>query len=356
MPENVLTFLRHKHDIDTYLLSLLQSKRKAFVAHQFTSSLFEYLELFVQSGKTVRGSLFLEAVFEFDPDASLEKYLPVAAGIELIHSSLLIQDDFMDQDDSRRGMVALHSKEYKHAQQQLFRRPGVYAPSAVMCATDIVFFLAFEQIGSVVHDAQKVWYFMAQEYAHVGFAQWQDVVFAHEMSQSNKLKEIENVYKYKTARYTFVMPVLAAGLLCGVSENALKDLEAILESIGMIFQIRDDHLSLFGDEMVTGKPVGGDVIENKKTMHRYYFFKALSKLPKKQRTEVSALYGKQALTQQEIHSIQQLHDEFGVTEIMQKKIDTYIHSIATKTNKLPVSKEFKKQLMVMTRFVAEREK
>lgn len=357
MPQKTLKFLQHKKKVDRYLSKLITRKKKLFTNHTLAAASFDYLEQFVQSGKCVRGSLFLATILEFDEKRDLKEYLPIAAGIEIIHSSLLIQDDFMDQDDARRGMDALHSIEYKKAQKELYRRPGVYAPSAVMCATDIFFFLAFEQITSALKkDKSDVWTYIANEYANVGFAQWQDAVFAYESEGEDTFAEIENVYRYKTARYTFVMPVLVAAYLCDLDKKVIKKLEHIFEEIGMIFQMRDDYLNLFGDEEITGKPVGGDVVENKKTMYRYHLFNKLKKVSKAKGEAVMSLYGKPVLTQKEIQLLQEMHHKLGVTDIIQDIIDSNITDITKQVEKLNVSEKYKKEILVMTQFVANREK
>lgn len=357
MQQQTLKFLKYKKKIDNYLSKLIAKKKRLYTNHTLAAAAFDYLEEFVKSGKSVRGCLFLATILEFDKNLDIKKYLPVAAGIEIIHSSLLIQDDYMDQDDSRRGMEALHTIEYKKAQNESYRRPSVYSPSAVMCATDIFFFLAFEQITSgLKDDSPEVWRYISNEYMHVGLAQWQDVVFAYESEGEDTLKEIENVYRYKTARYTFVMSVLVAAYVCNIDKKVSKKLESIFEKIGMIFQMRDDYLNLFGDEKITGKPVGGDVIENKKTMYRYYLFLKLKTVSKSQREKVKSLYGKSTLTQKEILLLQKVHSELGVTHTIENIIESCIKDIFNKVNKLAVSEQFKKEIVVITEFVANRNK
>ena len=41
----------------------------------------------------------------------------------------------------------------------------------------------------------------------------------------------------------------------------------------MIFQIRDDELGVMGNTAKTGKPVGADIREGKKTLIYYYLMK-----------------------------------------------------------------------------------
>ena len=73
--------------------------------------------------------------------------------------------------------------------------------------------------------------------------------------------------RYKTGRYSFSLPLLAGAMLADAPAELRGKLETFGESIGLLFQIRDDELGLFGDERELGKPVGSDVREGKKTHH-----------------------------------------------------------------------------------------
>ena len=78
--------------------------------------------------------------------------------------------------------------------------------------------------------------------------------------------DILRMYKYKTGRYSFSLPLLAGALIAGAHRDLREKLEAFGENLGLLFQIRDDELGLFGDEKELGKPVGSDVREGKKTI------------------------------------------------------------------------------------------
>lgn len=84
---------------------------------------------------------------------------------------------------------------------------------------------------------------------------------------------IENyllMIKYKTAFYSFYLPVALAWTLAG--HESLSDISKfILFSLGEHFQIQDDYLDCFGDPTIIGK-VGTDIQEGKCT---WLFVKAL---------------------------------------------------------------------------------
>jgi geranylgeranyl diphosphate synthase type I len=54
-----------------------------------------------------------------------------------------------------------------------------------------------------------------------------------------------------------------------IADASLKDLEKLSnygKYLGISFQIVDDILGIFGDSKITGKPIGYDIIEGKKTI------------------------------------------------------------------------------------------
>jgi geranylgeranyl diphosphate synthase type II len=53
-------------------------------------------------------------------------------------------------------------------------------------------------------------------------------------------------------------------LIAGASEDECDNLYDYGYSLGLAFQVADDYLDAFGDEKVFGKPIGGDILNNKK--------------------------------------------------------------------------------------------
>jgi farnesyl diphosphate synthase len=97
------------------------------------------------------------------------------------------------------------------------------------------------------------------------------------------------IVKYKTAFYSFYLPVACAMYMNGISDKkSHDDARTILLKMGEYFQIQDDFLDCFGDPAVTGK-VGTDIEDNKCS---WLIVQALSRASVEQRAVLEANYGR----------------------------------------------------------------
>lgn len=210
----------------------------------------DQIKTYVSSGKCVRGCLVLHT----DPSA-----IKLAAAMELLHSGLLMHDDIMDRDETRRGLPSMHA-----AYRGLFTRDAEhFGSSMAIGAGDLCYFYAFDLISQCANSAELM-RAVTKELVHVGTAQMNEVYYSSTDYEPSK-DEIMDVYRFKTARYTFSLPLM---LGCIHASKPYASYVQYGEDVGIAFQIRDDWLNLFGDPVVTGKPVGSDVRENKKTLYR----------------------------------------------------------------------------------------
>ncbi|XP_062218569.1 farnesyl pyrophosphate synthase-like isoform X2 [Phragmites australis] len=96
------------------------------------------------------------------------------------------------------------------------------------------------------------------------------------------------IVEYKTAYYSFYLPVACALLLSGQSLDDYVQVKKILVEMGVYFQIQDDYLDCFGDPDVIDK-IGTD-IENFKCS--WLFVQALQRADDKQKDVLFENYGK----------------------------------------------------------------
>ncbi len=205
-------------------------------------------------GKRIRPVLLLEFCRVCGGD--IEKALPFAVALEMIHTYSLIHDDLpcMDDDDMRRGMPSCHiryGEEYAllAGDGLLTRAFGVIAQSELAkekpaCAVEAISILS--------------------ELAGVsGMIGGQTVDLKNEGRKAT-LETLETMDRLKTG----ALIVCSAKLGClAAGADGIKTQAAVTfcEKIGHAFQIVDDILDVVGDEKELGKPVGSDGESNKST-------------------------------------------------------------------------------------------
>lgn len=276
---------------------------------------------FASRGKMIRGAL----VGYTSGLGGESGAAPVAVGMamELFQSALLVHDDIMDRDDQRRGRPSVHFQYAEEARLTGLRDPDHLGNSLGICAGDIAFFLAFEILGELAVSpavrARLVSLF-SRELALVGVAQMMDMAAAAGSSEKTA-EEILRLYLYKTGRYTFSLPLVAGALLGGLAEERVAELDRVGEHLGMLFQIKDDEIGLFGDPADTGKPVGSDIREGKKTIFHAYLLRLSAP---SERARLGPLWGAPDLSEADVRAVLQAMEATGV----RVEVDGLIRSLA----------------------------
>lgn len=249
-------FAAAKQDMSGVLSESFSSYRDEFSnVNDWPDYSFDLLEDFVSRGKMMRGGLCV--LFAQALGASRDDAVRAGAALELFQAGILVHDDIMDEDELRRGKAAIHAQLTSEFGESFGLGGGI-------CVGDICMFLSFRLLNTV--GSPQLVELLSREAASLGFGQMQDV-FLGRSQESVELDDILRVYRYKTARYTFCLPLLLA---CSLAQRDDLFDEVCLfgEHIGVSFQIRDDVLGLFGSSDETGKPVGADIREDKKTVVR----------------------------------------------------------------------------------------
>jgi geranylgeranyl diphosphate synthase type I len=83
--------------------------------------------------------------------------------------------------------------------------------------------------------------------------------------RTNDVEDARRIAMYKSAKYTVERPLHLGAALAGRLDDLAESLSAIGLPLGEAFQLRDDLLGVYGEERVTGKPVGDDLREGKPT-------------------------------------------------------------------------------------------
>jgi geranylgeranyl diphosphate synthase type I len=232
-----------------------------------------------------------------------QQALPAAAAVELLHNFSLIHDDIEDNDITRRGRSTLWT---------------LWGEAQAINAGDALFAVAFKTltrlqetgvVPEVVLDAQR-------RYLETTLAltegQCRDLAFEtlNEVSEEDYLRMVEG----KTAALLGLCCELG-GLIAGASPERIAALRAFGTNLGLSFQMQDDLLGLWGDTDVTGKAVGADLRQHKKTLPILH---GLS-----QSEHLRRLLSHPVLDEESVLAAQKLLEEVGSRAYTEERAESY---------------------------------
>lgn len=260
-------------------------------------------------------------------DASLAR---LASAMELFQTGLLVHDDIMDRDTLRRGMPTIHASYSTELEREGVAESGRIGEALGICAGDACYFEAFALLARALAGNPRggeIQALCAEILSEVVVAQMADVRWGASGDEPSE-DEILAMYRCKTARYSFSLPLAAGALWAagtgtsvgeetaggaagpGHAADLASSLMALGERLGILFQLRDDELGLFGDESATGKSLGSDLREGKKTLFRA---RLLAVAPPSELPALHALFsGKAEARVEDLAYIRRLSEELGV--------------------------------------------
>ncbi|MFB6242426.1 MAG: polyprenyl synthetase family protein [Candidatus Nanosalina sp.] len=313
----------------------------------------ERLSEMVKGGKMVRGSLVM-LTNEFYGGDNPEDALKAAGAIELLHTGLLMHDDIVDRDEYRRGMPTFAEQYRKMAEEKDISEGEHFGTSMAIVAGDISFFVATEilsELEAFPEIYRKVNKLVAQEFSRVSLAEQRDIYTGHSQEELEE-SEIMELYRDKTARYTFSLPFSVGAVLAGAEDDRIEDLRQLGEKIGVIYQLKDDELGLFGSEEKTGKSLGSDLEENKKTLHRLIF---LSKLSDERAEELKEKL-RDDLSDRERRSIVQEMKELDVRSDVREEMERIAEEAREDIERLNVEEEYRELLNDLVNYCLTRKR
>lgn len=226
-----------------------------------------YISILNRGGKRIRGSLTM-AGYEMVEGKDKAAILVAARVIEMVHAYILITDDIADNSDVRRGGPAAHIilAEY-HNQNNLIGNDGHFGESLATAASLIGNHSAMEELASLNMDNElkiKAIKTLNNGLTVTGHGQVNDLYneFAPEVSE----EEVDKVLEWKTAHYTFLIPLQLGMILGGAEDKTVNDIKDFAIHTGRLFQITDDILGVFGNEEASGKSPMDDLREGKRTL------------------------------------------------------------------------------------------
>jgi geranylgeranyl diphosphate synthase type II len=130
-------------------------------------------------------------------------------------------------------------------------------------------------------------------------------------------EEYIQMIQYKTS-VLLACSVKLGAIIAGASKEDQENMYQFGLNLGLAFQIKDDYLDSFGEGDKVGKRIGGDILNNKKTL---LLITALRKAEGKDKEELLVLLNEQD-ENKKIANIKTLFVKMGVKEYAEEKMQT----------------------------------
>ena len=208
-------------------------------------------------GKRLRPKLCLlsYSLFKDRLDASV---LEPAAGLEVFHTFTLIHDDIMDRSPMRRGCDTVWKK---------------WNEDTAILSGDVMCIDSYRRIAQAPPEVLgRVLALFTKTAAEVCEGQQMDMDF--ESVPQVPMADYMQMIGLKTGVLIACAAQMGA-LIGGASSEVAARLYEYGYRLGLAFQVADDYLDTYGDAAVFGKPIGGDIVNNKKS---WLLTRALEKL------------------------------------------------------------------------------
>lgn len=263
-------------------------------------------------GKRFRPLLAMAAgdLFAAQPTASLA----VGLTVEIFHTFTLVHDDIMDRSPERRGRATVHEK-WDEA-------------TAILCG-DYLVGLSLEQLLELPPDRlPRAMQTFTTTIRILCEGQVRDMAF--EQRSDVALDEYLRMIDQKTGALLQTSLVLG-GLAGKASPSDLDVLDSVGFHLGRAFQIQDDLLDLIADPDAWGKPVGGDLVNGKKT---FLVLTALARTENAQREWFGNIL-RGGIREEEVPEARQRMEAIGVLDAAREAVIFHSEKARSRIAQLP---------------------
>ena len=314
------------------LFSDLLSKHKS---ESYYEPLAEYLLDKKNSPKRIRSALFLEIISGLEK--SYSNHLQLACSLEYLHEFSLIHDDIQDKDEIRRGNLSLWKK--------FGTEKSILFGNITKIISDNITTNYNEINSKVKKEIIKCFNLVCINMIE---GQYLDIKF-----ENNKYIKLSE-YLYMISRKTGALMSMSFYLPLILNESSKKDinlLKNIGDQFGLLFQISDDMLGIWGDPESTGKSNLSDFENNKQTYPLLLAKEQFSKKDKKIFKEL--IYDKKNMKYSDLLKIL---DSYNIKNIIKNDCSKYITNSKNLIFKSSLNNQTKNNLNELFDYVIERVK
>ncbi|MCL2072291.1 MAG: polyprenyl synthetase family protein [Marinilabiliaceae bacterium] len=276
-------------------------------------------------GKRIRPVLCFAGCALFNDEALDNASLP-AIGLEIFHNFTLLHDDLMDNSDKRRNNPTVHKK---------------WNQNSAILSGDAMFALAHLFISQA---PKKVLFPVIDTFNKTALNVCEGQQLDMDFEKRNDVKTHEYLRMIMLKTGVLLGGSLKIGAIIGGGKK--KNLDALYTFgtyIGMMFQLQDDWLDIYGNSEELGKPIGGDIVCNKKT---FLLITALNDLKDTSKNELLLCLNNQELDREiKIEKIKNLYEEANISKKVKEKINFFYEISLKSIDEIDAPKEKLSQLV-----------
>jgi geranylgeranyl diphosphate synthase, type I len=276
------------------------------------------------------------------------RVIDAGAAFELLHAFALVHDDVMDGSALRRGAPTAHVDfAGEHVDGSWRGEARRFGEGVAILIGDLAHVYADRLLRGAPPQALDVWDELRIE---LNVGQYLDVL-GTARRDADRVRA-RRIARYKSGKYTVERPLHLGAALAGRLDDLRGPLSAYGDPLGEAFQLRDDVLGAFGDEAITGKPVGDDLREGKPTP----LLAAATERAGRADGALLGRVGDRDLDGDAVAELQALLVDTGALAEIEGEIDRLTATAIGALDDAPITDEAKVALVELARFVAWRER
>ncbi|HET7722266.1 MAG TPA: polyprenyl synthetase family protein [Acidimicrobiales bacterium] len=305
-------------------------------------------DLVLAGGKRLRPAFCHWAYVGAGGTADDPAVVDAGAALELLHTFALVHDDIMDGSATRRGTDTIHVLfESGHALDGWRGEARRFGEGVAILVGDLAFVYADQLLAGAPPAAHQVFTELRIE---VNVGQYLDLL-GTARGRATEATARRNS-RFKSGKDTVERPLHLGAALAGRLDALAAPLSGYGLPLGEAFQLRDDLLGVFGDEDVTGKPVGEDLREGKPTLLYAMAVEQASQAD----AAVLARYGAADLDEDEVAALQDVLLSSGAVETVEGNIDRLVAEAVEAIDGAGLTGEAHEALVELAYYVAGRDR
>jgi geranylgeranyl diphosphate synthase type I len=278
-----------------------------------------------------------------DDDAVIE----AGAAFEMLQAFALVHDDVMDGSATRRGLRTAHLAYGDRHDEALWRGEARrFGEGVAILIGDLAHVYADRLMAGTAAPVRAVWDELRIE---LNVGQYLDILGTARGDTDHE--GARRIARYKSGKYTIERPLHVGAALAGRLDRHQAALSAYGDPLGEAFQLRDDLLGAFGEEALTGKPVGDDLREGKPTP----LLAVATANAGPAHAAVLAEVGRADLDARDVERIQEVLVDTGAVRAVEASIDALAGEAIAAVKVAEITDEARGALVDLARFVAWRD-